>query len=118
MGQDASTGSAEVTGARGAREPEQIQREIEETRGRLGDTVEALAAKADVKARAKEKIVGAKTSASEQKEQLLHKAREASPAGAISLGSQAAQIARANPLPVAAVGAFAAGFAAARLTTR
>ena len=45
-----------------AKDPEQIQREIEETRRELGDTVEALAAKADVKALAHEKIGRAKAS--------------------------------------------------------
>lgn len=45
-----------------AKDPEQIQQEIEETRRELGDTVEALAAKADVKALAHEKIERAKAS--------------------------------------------------------
>jgi Protein of unknown function (DUF3618) len=43
-----------------ARDPEQIREEIEETRRELGDTVEALAAKADVKALAREKAERAK----------------------------------------------------------
>jgi hypothetical protein len=43
-----------------AKDPEQIQREIEETRQELGDTVEALAAKADVKAHAHRRIESAK----------------------------------------------------------
>ncbi|MGW7267200.1 DUF3618 domain-containing protein [Streptomyces sp. NPDC054842] len=37
----------------GAKGPEELRRQIEETRSRLGDTVEELAAKADVKARAR-----------------------------------------------------------------
>jgi hypothetical protein len=45
-----------------ARDPEQIQQEIEATRQELGDTVEALAAKADVKAIAHEKIESTKAS--------------------------------------------------------
>jgi ElaB/YqjD/DUF883 family membrane-anchored ribosome-binding protein len=36
--------------------PAQIEREIEQTREELGDTVEALAAKTDVKARASETV--------------------------------------------------------------
>lgn len=39
---------------------EEIRAEIAETRAQLGDTVEALAAKTDVKARAKEAAEGAK----------------------------------------------------------
>jgi hypothetical protein len=45
-----------------AKDPEQIREEIEETRRELGDTVEALAAKADVKALANEKVERAKAS--------------------------------------------------------
>jgi Protein of unknown function (DUF3618) len=45
-----------------ARDPEQIQREIEATRRELGDTVEALAAKADVKAHAQRRIESTKAS--------------------------------------------------------
>ena len=37
-------------------DPDTIRREIEETRERMGDTVEALAYKADVKTRAKESV--------------------------------------------------------------
>jgi vacuolar-type H+-ATPase subunit E/Vma4 len=36
-------------------DPQQLEAEIERTRERLGETVEALAAKADVKARAQQK---------------------------------------------------------------
>ena len=46
-----------------AKDPEQIQREIEETRRELGDTVEALAAKADVKAQVHGRIESVKASA-------------------------------------------------------
>ena len=38
------------------RQPEEIRHEIEETREQLGETVEALAAKADVKGQAKAKV--------------------------------------------------------------
>jgi Protein of unknown function (DUF3618) len=43
--------------------PEEIQREIEQTRERLGNTVEELAAKADVKARAQAKVADVKVTA-------------------------------------------------------
>lgn len=97
-----------------ARDPEQIQQEIDETRRELGDTVEALAAKADVKARVKEKVESTKEAAAEK----LGKAREASPDGVTSGASQATQKAKENPIPVAAVGAFAVGFVLGRLTKR
>ena len=43
-------------------DPEQIRAEIEATRRELGDTVEALAAKADVMAHARERIERTKAS--------------------------------------------------------
>ena len=42
------------------KEPEDIRNEIEETRARMGDTVEALGYKTDVKSRTKESISSAK----------------------------------------------------------
>ena len=103
MGKDPGTGGASVTPIQG---PEQIQREIEHTREQLGDTVEALAQKADVKAQAKRKIQGTKASVSARKERLLGRARAASPDGTVSAASKASQIARENPAPVAVAAAF------------
>jgi len=45
-----------------AKDPERITEEIEATRQELGDTVEALAAKADVRAQARERIERTKSS--------------------------------------------------------
>jgi hypothetical protein len=124
MGQGPSTGSAQVTATR---DPERIQREIDETRERLGDTVEALAAKTDVKAQAKQRIGRTKASVLEQKERLLAAAKDVSPEAATETASHAAQTAvvpacsalvRENPLPIATAGAFAAGFLAGRLRKR
>lgn len=97
-----------------ARDPDRIQDEIEQTRAELGDTVEALAQKADVKAQAKRKVDETKASVAER----IGKAREASPDTAVSAVSTASRKAQANPLPLAALGAFAAGFLAGRLTKR
>jgi ElaB/YqjD/DUF883 family membrane-anchored ribosome-binding protein len=99
-------------------DPAQIQREIEQTREELGNTVEALAQKTDVKAQAKQKVEETKAAVTEKTEELLGKAREASPDGAAAAANQASQKARENPLPVAAVGAFLAGFLAGRITKR
>ena len=115
MGEEPSASGTPVTGTQ---DPEQLQREIEETREELGDTVEALAAKTDVKARARQKLDDAKSTASEKKEELFGKAKEASPDTAATAASQASQKARENPLPVAAAGAFAAGFVLGRFTKR
>jgi|SRR5437588_3250063 len=115
MGEDPGTGSAAVAGTR---DPDQIQQEIEQTREQLGDTVETLAEKADVKARATQKLNDAKTSVSEKKEQLVGKAKAASPDAALSAASQASQKARQNPMPLTVAGAFAAGLLAGRVFRR
>ncbi|MDX2931119.1 DUF3618 domain-containing protein [Streptomyces ipomoeae] len=49
----ASGGPKEWVGAKG---PDELRRQIEMTRSRLGDTVEELAAKADVKGRARARM--------------------------------------------------------------
>jgi Protein of unknown function (DUF3618) len=113
MGKDPSTGGTAVTESQ---DPEQIKQQIEETREELGDTVEALAAKTDVKAQAKRKVEETKASVASKKEELLGKAREASPESAVSVASGATQKAREKALPVAVAGAFALGFVAGRLT--
>ncbi len=99
-------------------ETEQIREEIRATREQLGDTVEALAQKADVKAQAKAKIDETKESVSEKKDELLGKAREISPDSAVSAASQAGVKARENPIPMAAIGAFALGFVVGRISSR
>jgi ElaB/YqjD/DUF883 family membrane-anchored ribosome-binding protein len=97
-------------------DPRAIREEIEETRERMGDTVDALAYKADVKTRAKEsvsdkvdtlksKVTGAKDSVA-----------DATPSGG-DVKHQAKRtvgLAQENPLGLA-VGAAAVGFIAGML---
>ena len=104
--------------ATGPRDPEEIQREIEETRRELGGTVEAFAQKTDVKAQAKRKVAETKASVAEKRQELLGKAKEASPDSAATAVAGASQKAGENPLPLAAAGAFAFGFLAGRFTKR
>lgn len=99
-------------------EPEQIREEIEQTRDELGDTVEALAQKTDVKSQAKQRINETKATVSDKKEQLLGKAKAASPENASEAATQVSQTARHNQLPLAALGAFAGGFLAGRISKR
>jgi ElaB/YqjD/DUF883 family membrane-anchored ribosome-binding protein len=115
MGQDQGTAGAPVTEAK---DPEQLREEIEDTRRELGDTVEALAAKADVKARMQDKVESTKESVAQKRDELLGKARDGSPESISAGASQATQVARENPLPVTAIGAFVAGFLLGRLTKR
>jgi ElaB/YqjD/DUF883 family membrane-anchored ribosome-binding protein len=97
-------------------DPRAIRSEIEDTRERMGDTVDALAYKADVKSRAKDsvnekvdnlkaKVTGAKDSVS-----------DATPSGGeVKHGAKrAAGIAQENPLGLA-IGAAAIGFVAGML---
>lgn len=56
--------------------PDEIRDEIEQTRAELGDTVDALTAKLDVKAQVKDRVAGAKTSVTDA----AAKAKQAAPA--------------------------------------
>jgi gas vesicle protein len=88
-------------------DPDRIRREIEATRNEMGETVDALTYKADVRSRAKESLMATKDSikskvvgasgATPDGEQVQEKAR------------RAAGMAQENPLGLA-IGAVAAGF--------
>jgi len=93
------------------RSPEEIKRDIEQTREELGDTAAGLADKTDVKAQAKAKVDGAKQSAQQKKDELLGKAKAATPDSVGSGAESVASTAQQNPLPVAVVAAFFAGVA-------
>jgi len=89
--------------------PEQIRAEIEHTREELGDTVEALAGKADVKGQAKDRIASIKDTAQHQKAEFASRAREATPESAGAGVQQVASTVRRQPVSFVAAGAFAAG---------
>lgn len=117
------------------KEPDDIRREIEDTRARMGETVDALGYKADVKARAKESITDKKEKVVESvtnvKDRVVGSiagtagsvgdsisgaagtATDAMPDGAQMRDGarRAAGIAQQNPLGLA-IGAVAAGFLA------
>jgi Protein of unknown function (DUF3618) len=115
MGEDPGTAGAPVTDAT---DPDQLRDEIEATRRELGDTVEALAYKADVKARVREKIGATTQSVAQKKDGLMGKAREASPDGVASGATQVTQKAKENPMPLGVAAAFFGGFLFGRLTKR
>jgi ElaB/YqjD/DUF883 family membrane-anchored ribosome-binding protein len=92
------------------KDQEQLQREIEETRAELGDTVDALAQKADVKARVSEKVEQRKAALRERQEDIKGKVNEArervshtTPDEAKHAASQFARTAEERPLPAIAV---------------
>ncbi len=102
------------------RDPEQIREEIDETRDQLGDAVEALAGKADVKGQSKAKVDSAKgevkakvdtarKTAQQKAEAFTTKAKEAAPESVGAGAQQAVTAAQENPVPAAIAGAFAAG---------
>jgi hypothetical protein len=82
----------------------QIRQDIDETRGRMGETVEALGYKADVPGRAKEAVSG-------RVESVKSKISGATPDGGdVKQGAHRAKgIAQENPLGLA-IGAVAVGF--------
>jgi hypothetical protein len=130
MDQDKGQASADV----GDRDPEQIKGEIKQTREELGDTVAAVSEKADVKKQAKAKVSRAKSQATAKKDAVKEKAtakkdelaanvKQAAPASAQEGAQQASetarqatqqvtQAARENPVPTAALSAFAGGLLA------
>src|SRR4051794_19864180 len=86
-------------------DPDAIRTQIEETRGQMGDTIEAIGYKTDVKSRARDKVNRA-----------MGKASDATPStGDVKEGAQkAAGVAQENPLGLA-IGAVAVGFVAGML---
>lgn len=109
---------------RAAEDPETIREEIKATRQELGDTIEALAEKTDLRAQARHKLEKTKAYVSEKKDDLvgkedsLGKATEASPESAASAAEQPAQKARKNPVALAAISAFALGWTVGRRSRR
>ena len=91
MDEATRTSGPEVEGQQEQRSPEEIRADIQETREGLGDTVEQLAAKTDVKGQAKAKV-----------ESVKEKVSGATP-------SSVTDTAGSNPVPTAAIAAFVGG---------
>jgi ElaB/YqjD/DUF883 family membrane-anchored ribosome-binding protein len=115
MGQDEGQVGAAVDSEQ--KSPEQIRREIEETREELGDTAAALAAKTDVKTRAKEKVEGVKQTLAAKKESIASTGGNGNAAPAAAM-TQVKTKAQENPIPTAAIAAFVGGFVFGRITSR
>jgi ElaB/YqjD/DUF883 family membrane-anchored ribosome-binding protein len=91
------------------KEPGQIREEIEQTRTEMGDTVQALGYKADVKTRAKESVA-------DKRDRMKAKITGATPdSDEVKAGAQrAAGVAQENPIGLA-LGSVAVGFVAGML---
>jgi hypothetical protein len=94
-------------------DPDQLRAEISRTRSELGETVEALAAKADVKARAHEGVENAKVRVRESVEQAKVNATQvgrelrADPVGSLRVTAQRTRRSvMENPRPWAVIAAF------------
>lgn len=100
-----------------------LRAQIEATRAELGDTVAALAVKADVKQQARHRVDHLKQQLTQRRDALTHRSGTTAP-GSDALTSvtparkSAATRAQEHPLPLIAAGAVAAGFAIGRLTAR
>jgi phage tail protein X len=97
-------------------DPRTIRHEIEDTRERMGDTVDALAYKADVKTRAKESVSEKVTSVKEKITGAKDSVSESTPGGEdVKEGARkAVGVAQTNPLGLA-IGSVAVGFVAGLL---
>jgi ElaB/YqjD/DUF883 family membrane-anchored ribosome-binding protein len=90
--------------------PDEIQREIDQTREELGETVEAVARKADVKGRAKKKAVETQETLKAKVGDVQETVSEAAtPERARQTAVQAAESIRERPGPAIAVAALAGG---------
>jgi len=94
-------------------DPSQIRQDIEQTRGQMGDTVEALGYKADVPGRARNKVQSMKDKVTGTAHDATQRVSGATPdSGDMKQGArQAAGMAQENPLGLA-IGATAVGFIA------
>jgi hypothetical protein len=90
--------------------PDHIREDIEETRARMGETVEAIGYKADVKSRVKEKIVEKKDAVVGGADSLVSRVTGVMPdREQVKSGARKVGVSRQNPLGLAIAGA-ATGF--------
>jgi chromosome segregation ATPase len=112
MDQAARKGGSTVTSAAEQspqKSPEELREEIDRTREQLGDTVQALAAKTDVKGQARDRLAAVKEGAQQRKDELVTRARRATPDSAGEGAQELTSTIQRKPVPFAAAGAFTAG---------
>jgi hypothetical protein len=104
------------------RTPEQIEADIERTRREMGDTVAAVAEKADVKQQARNKVDEAKARIADKKDEVLSKTRSSSSPGESGDGpgapDKAAAFARENQRQLIIGGAVLVAFLLGRRSGR
>jgi ElaB/YqjD/DUF883 family membrane-anchored ribosome-binding protein len=106
-GEEAAEAVADRTGAGEAKtDPDAVREDVRQTRQELGDTVEALAGKADVKGQAQAKV-----------EETRERVSGVTPEGAKRAAAQAGSSAQERPFPAIAL-AFGLGLATGWLIKR
>lgn len=118
MDQDPRTPGTPVDETDSPRSPEEIRADIAQTRREVGDTVEALAEKTDVKARANDRVEEVKANVRSKAEEVKAKAQSTTPETAQRGGQQVVARIRANPVPLAAAGALTLAFLLGRRSGR
>jgi hypothetical protein len=117
MGQDPRAAGTSV-GDDTSRTPEEIRADIAQTRDAVGDTVEALAEKTDVKAQAHQRVEDVKDNVRTKADDLKAKVQATTPAGAQQGVRQVAAKVRENPAPLVLAGAVLMAFLVGRRTGR
>jgi Protein of unknown function (DUF3618) len=117
MDEDTRTGGSPVS-AQGERSPEEIRADIEATRAEVGDTVEALAEKTDVKRQAQQRVGEIKGRFDRKREDLLTKAKSSTPQSAQQGSQQVVAKAKENRTSLAIGGAVLLAFLIGRRTGR
>ncbi len=110
--------AAESDDTQETRSPEEIRADIEQTREQVGDTVEALTAKTDVKAQARERLDEIKGNIHAKADQAKAKAQSSTPESAQQGGQQLVTKVRENPTPLMLGGAVLVAFLIGRRTAR
>ncbi|KOU95654.1 MULTISPECIES: DUF3618 domain-containing protein [unclassified Streptomyces] len=116
MNDDARTHIGTPSPSSASSSPAELRDQVERTRDELGQTIEALAGKADIKAQAKEKSAAVKGQAVERaamvadqirqkREQAAQLVKNKTPDPLRERAGHAATVARANRIPLLAVGA-------------
>src|SRR4051794_5691514 len=93
-------------------DPDAIRQEIEQTRSQMGDTIDAIGYKTDVKSRAKDSVSEKTDTVKDRGGSVMGRASDATPSGGDV--KRAASTAQENPLGPA-LGAVAVGFVAGML---
>src|SRR5919112_3939696 len=90
-------------------DPDAIRQEIEQTRSQMGETIEAIGYKTDVKSRAKDSVSEKTDAVKDKVGSVMGRASDSTPSG--DDVKRAASTAQENPLGLA-IGAVAVGFVA------